>query len=43
MRTGNSVHNFLEDDHRVYATELDNALVDKDVVDAKAKAEELAK
>ena len=31
------------DDHRVYTSELDNALVDKDVVDAKAKAAELAK
>merc|ERR1711934_226785 len=36
MRTGNYVHNFLEDDHRVYTAELDNALVDKETVDAKA-------
>jgi len=43
VRTGNSVHNFLEDDHRVYTNELDNALVDKDVVDAKAKQAEQAK
>lgn len=31
-KTGSFVHNFLEDDHRVYTSELDNALVDKDVV-----------
>ena len=43
IRTGNSVHNFLEDDHRVYTSELDNALVDKDVVDAKAREQEAAK
>lgn len=40
INTGNSIHNFLEDDHRVYTSELDNALVDKDVVDAKAAVEE---
>jgi len=36
--TGSYVHNFLEDDHRVYSNELDNALVDKDVVDQKSMA-----
>lgn len=41
--TGHFEHDFLMDDHRVYTSELDNALVDKDVVDAKAKAAELAK
>jgi len=35
MKTGSYVHNFLEDDHRVYTSELDNALVDKFDVDAK--------
>ena len=41
--TGHSVHDFLADDHRVYTSELDNALVDKDVVNAKAKASEQAR
>lgn len=41
MATGSYVHNFLEDDHRVYTSELDNALVDKDVVDQKAKVAEM--
>lgn len=41
--TGSYVHNFLEDDHRVYSNELDNALVDKDVVDQKSKAADQAK
>jgi len=43
INTGHSVHDFLADDHRVYTSELDNALVDKDVVNAKAKANEQAR
>lgn len=43
LSTGSYVHNFLEDDHRVYTNELDNALVDKDIVDQKAKEAEFAK
>jgi hypothetical protein len=43
INTGHYVHDFLADDHRVYTAELDNALVDKDVVDAKAKASALAR
>jgi hypothetical protein len=39
MKTGSYVHNFLEDDHRVYTSELDNALVDKDAVAAKDREE----
>lgn len=42
MRTGNMVHNYLEDDHRVYTAELDNAMTDKDAVEAKAKAADQA-
>lgn len=38
LKTGNTVHNFLEDDHRIYTAELDNALVDKEAVEAKARA-----
>ena len=43
VNTGHYVHDFLADDHRVYTNELDNALVDKDVVAAKAKATEQAR
>ena len=43
LNTGHFVHDFLSDDHRVYTNELDNALVDKETVEAKAKAAELAK
>ena len=32
----------MEDDHRVYTAELDNAMVDKDAVDAKARAADQA-
>lgn len=42
LKTGNAIHNFLEDDHRVYTAELDNALVDKEAVDAKEKAAQKA-
>jgi len=43
LNTGHYAHDFLADDHRVYTSELDNALVDKDIVDAKAKASEQAR
>lgn len=43
QNTGHYVHDFLADDHRVYTSELDNALVDKDQVNAKAKATEQAR
>lgn len=43
INTGHYVHDFLADDHRVYTTELDNAMVDKDIVNAKAKANEQAR
>lgn len=41
-RTGSYVHNFLEDDHRIYTSELDNALVDKDIAEQKARADKQA-
>ena len=43
FKTGNMVHNYLEDDHRIYTAELDNAMTDKDAVDAKARAAEQVK
>ena len=43
INTGHYVHDFLADDHRVYTNELDNALVDKDAVNAKARAAEADK
>lgn len=43
MNTGSYVHNFLEDDHRVYTNELDSALAEKDVVESKARAEQKEK
>lgn len=43
LKTGNTVHNFLEDDHRIYTAELDNAMTDKDAVEAKARAAEQEK
>ena len=43
LNTGHYVHDFLADDHRVYTSELDNALVDKDQVNAKARATEQAR
>jgi len=42
MRTGNPTQNFLEDDHRVYTDELENALVDKNIVEQRAHQESLA-
>ena len=41
--TGHFTHDFLADDHRVYTAELDNAQVDKEAVEAKAKAAEQAR
>ena len=43
LRTGNQVHNFLEDDHRIYTAELDNAMTGKDEVDAKFAADNRVK
>ena len=39
VKTGNPMQNLLEDDHRIYTDELDNALVDKSVVEGKAHAQ----
>jgi hypothetical protein len=33
IRTGNYIHNFLEDDHRVYTNEVDNALAGESEAD----------
>jgi len=41
-RTGSFIHNFLEDDHRIYTAEVDNALADKGEQDKKANAEKKA-
>lgn len=41
-RTGSYIHNFLEDDHRVYTSEVDNALADKGAENAKANADRKA-
>lgn len=41
-RTGSFIHNFLEDDHRVYTNEVDNALADKSEQDKRANAEKRA-
>ena len=43
MRTGSFIHNFLEDDHRVYTNEVDNALADKSAEESKASADKKAK
>ena len=42
MRTGSYIHNFLEDDHRIYTNEVDNAMADKSTEEAKANAEKKA-
>ena len=42
MRTGSYFHNFLEDDHRIYTAEVDNAMADKSTEEAKANAEKKA-
>jgi len=41
-RTGTYIHNFLEDDHRVYTSEVDNALADKGTENARANADRQA-
>lgn len=41
MRTGNYIHNFLEDDHRIYTSEVDNALADKSEADKKDHAAQI--
>lgn len=41
-RTGTYIHNFLEDDHRVYTNEVDNALADKGVENERANADRKA-
>ena len=39
MRTGSYIHNFLEDDHRIYTNEVDNAMADKSSEEAKLNAQ----
>merc|ERR1719263_1316163 len=40
-RSGSKIHNVLEDDHRIYTAELDNAMNDKEII-AKKEAEQKA-
>lgn len=42
LKSGSMVHNYLEDDHRIYTAEIDNAIVDKDAVDAKERESQKA-
>lgn len=41
-KSGSKIHNILEDDHRIYTAELDNAMNDQEII-AKREAEAKAK